>query len=216
MIRRGLVVGGNPKTHDEGKHSSWLPANRIATRGREQELKEHLMLRGILGILILTLVPCLGQAQSSGYSKWYGYGYFAPGGRVTSGDGSRVTIQIGVGGERFFSRHLGAGADVGFAGRMAPEEKFFSGWGTFSSNFLARFPAKDNKKKAEPFVTAGYTRVMPVGHDDQNGINFGVGVNWWLQERVALRIEMRDHIPQPFSQGALVHFVGLRIGLTFR
>jgi hypothetical protein len=26
MIRRGLVVAEPPETHDEEKHSSWLPA----------------------------------------------------------------------------------------------------------------------------------------------------------------------------------------------
>jgi len=176
------------------------------------------MKSAILGLLILALVPCVGRAQSSDYFKWHGYGYFAPGGRVTSGSGSRVTLQIGVGGERFFNRHLGVGADVGFAGDMAPEEKFFSGWGTFSSNFVARFPARDNKKKAEPFVTAGYTRVMPVGYHDYNGINFGGGLNWWVGKCVALRFEVRDHIYPLFYRyrGALSHIVGLRIGLTFR
>ena len=174
------------------------------------------MKRAIWGALILAVSPCLGQAQSSDYSKWYGYGYFAPGGRVTTADGSRAAIHMGGGIERFFTRHLGAGMDLGYfraVGDCCTEH-----WGTFSPSVVARYGAKDKKKGAEGFVTAGYTRISHVRlhRDDGNGMNFGFGFNWWFDKRAALRIEVRDHVHSLFSQGAAVHFLGLRIGLTFR
>lgn len=166
------------------------------------------MKRTILAVLILALIPCLGQAQSSDYSKGHGYVYFAPG--VESFDGESVgTMHIGFGGERFFSRYLGAGADAGY---VAPYRSFKDGIGTFSPNFVARFRAKDSETKAEPFVTAGYTLFFRQG--TANGANFGGGVNWWFKERVGLRFEVRDNVL--IDSNLTAHFVGGRIGLTFR
>lgn len=169
------------------------------------------MKRAIMGTLILALVPCLAQAQSDDYPKWHGYGYVAPGGRVTSGSGSRVTVHFGGGGERFFNRNAGMGAEVGYL-RPVGGGCCNKGWGTLSPNFVARFPRKD-VKKVEPFVTAGYTRVNWVPGDDNDGFNFGAGFNWWARKRIALRIEVRDHV---FFEGATDHLLGLRIGVTFR
>ncbi len=166
------------------------------------------MKKTFLGALILGLVPCLAQAQSSDYPKWYGYGYFAPGGRVTLGSGSRVTIHLGVGVERFLNRHVGMAADLGYL-RPVGGGCCNKGWGTLSTNFVARFPPKDSKTGAEGFITGGYT--LMVRNDADSGVNFGGGFNWWFEKRTGLRIELRDHL-------YLGHFhtVGLRIGLTFR
>ncbi len=168
----------------------------------------------ILGMLILALLSCQAQAQSGEYSKGQGYVYVAPGGHLAHGfGGDRTTLQIGGGFERFFTRQLGAAADIGYAGNITPGDKFFKGWGTLSSNFVTRFPAKDRKTRVEGFVTAGYTRVMDDGGHDSNGVNFGGGFNWWFDKRAALRIEARDHI---FRPDVTVHLLGFRIGLTFR
>ena len=173
------------------------------------------MRRAIFGTLILALLPCLAQAQSDDYPKWHGYGYIGPGGKFAPGLRTRATLQIGVGLERYFTRRFGVSGDAGYAGRLGPG-KFSSGWGMLSGNFVARFPRKDEEKKVEPFVTAGYTRIMDVGNRDYHGINFGAGFNWWVDKRAALRVEVRDHIQNLLSQGAPVHFLGLRIGVTFR
>jgi hypothetical protein len=183
---------------------------------RQEELKEVLMKSAILEMLVLALLPCLAQAQSSGYSKGQGYVYVAPGRHIGQGWWSRMTVEIGGGGEGFLTRRFGLGADVGYVGNLAPDEKFFHGWGTPSINFVARFPRKGNNTRAEGFVTAGYTRVIAVTERDGNGVNFGFGFNWWLEKRAALRIEVRDHIYSLFRQDALGHIVGLRIGVAFR
>ena len=168
------------------------------------------MRRAILATIILALVPCLAQAQSSDYSKWSGYGYLAPGGRVTSGSGSRATLHLGGGVERFFSRHAGMGADAGFLGTFEPDHRFpVDRWGVFSSNFVASYRAKSNRTGTEGFVTGGYTLIS--GDGTYNGVNFGGGFNWWFDKQVGLRVEVRDHLLLgPF------HTVGLRIGLTVR
>jgi len=177
----------------------------------DRDCMEEVLKSAILGLLILALVPCVGRAQSSDYSKGHGYAYFAPGGRVTSGSGSRATIHMGGGYERFFTRHVGAGAEPGFLGTVEPDDRqvFTTSWGTFSLNFVARLRAKDENTRTKPFVTGGYT--LMVRNEADSGVNFGGGFNWWFEKRVGLRVEVRDHLLLgPY------HLVGAHIGLTFR
>ncbi len=158
----------------------------------------------ILGPLILGLLPCLAQAQSSDYSKGHGYGFWGAGGR---GDGE-VDMHLGGGGEFFFSRYVGAGAELGYVG-MA--RNFDNGTAIFSANVVGRFRAKDARNRFEPFFTVGYTRFFP-----GEGLNVSGGVNIWFTKRAGFRFEIRDNIlyrPGGFVGG---HFAGARIGLTFR
>jgi hypothetical protein len=168
------------------------------------------MKRIILATIILALVPCLGQAQTSDYSRGHGYFYFAPGFAASSGEKGTATAHIGFGGEGFFTRHFGAGVDAGY---VTPFENFKDGIGTFSPNFVARFRAKSDDNKVEPFVTGGYTLFFREG--TVSGANFGGGVNYWFKKRVGLRLELRDNVSIPGGDVSMGHFVGMRIGLTF-
>ena len=159
-----------------------------------------------LATLILALVPCLAQAQTSDESKGHGYVYFAPGVTAPEGEG---TIHIGGGGEGFFSRYVGAGADVGY---VAPYSSFSDGIGIFSPNVVARFRPKGKENKVEPFVTGGYSLFFRDG--TANGANLGGGVNWWFKERIGLRFEIRDSVL--INTEETVQLIGFRIGLTFR
>ncbi len=162
-------------------------------------------------ILVLVSLPLLAAAQGTDYSRGHGYAYFAPGFRGVVRQTGMAMAHLGGGGEGFFTKNLGLGADVGY---LAPFEAFSDGIGTFSPNFVARFRAKNDENKLEPFVTGGYTLFFRQGTD--NGVNFGGGVNWWFKERVGLRFELRDNMMIQSLEDPKIHFVGIRIGLTFR
>jgi hypothetical protein len=85
------------------------------------------------------------------------------------------------------------------------------GVGALSPNLVARFRAKDEGNRLEPFVTGGYTLFFRSG--TTNGANFGGGVNYWFKNRVGLRFEVRDTLS---VEVRTVHFVGFRVGVTFR
>ncbi len=160
----------------------------------------------MLATVALALVPCLGQAQTSGESKGHGYVYVAPGLVAPEGEG---TIHLGGGWERFFGRHVGLGLEGGFLGPVA---SLSDGIGAFSPNLVARIRAKNNENRIEPFVTGGYSLFFREGI--ANGVNLGGGVNWWFKERVGLRFEIRDNVL--ISTDETVQVVGFRIGLTFK
>jgi hypothetical protein len=164
------------------------------------------MRRLIVTALWIVWLPLVVAAQGTDASRGHGYVYFAPG--VTS-PGGTGTMHLGAGGEGFFTRNLGLGADVGY---VAPFESFTDGIGTFAPNFVTRFRAKSDDNKVEPFVSGGYTLFFREG--TANGVNFGGGLNYWFRERLGLRFEVRDNVM--IANGETGHFVGLRVGLTFR
>jgi hypothetical protein len=169
------------------------------------------MSRLIGTVLLIACLPLLAAAQSTDYSKGHGYAYFAPGTMAQtrcSGCGRLATAHIGGGGEGFFTRNLGLGADLGY---LTPMRSWGDGIGTFSPNFVVRFRAKDDYNKLEPFVTGGYTLFFRSG--TANGFNVGGGVNYWFKDRFGLRFELRDNV---WTEFGTVHYVGFRIGVTFR
>lgn len=181
------------------------------------------MKRGTWGVLILILAPSLGQAQSSDYSKGHGYVFGGAGGQTYGG----ADVHVGFGGEGFFNRFVGISAEGGYVGGSGASN---SDAGIFSPNFVARFLAKDNKNKVEPFVTGGYTLFyhgetearINSGfgysyfdvHRLRSGMNLGAGVNLWASDRIGVRFEFRDYIL--LGSYGTIHFAGGHIGLTFR
>jgi len=163
------------------------------------------MKRLISTLFVLALTPALGFAQASEYSKGHGYAYFAPG---ASSPSSEAYAHLGAGGEGFFTRNLGAGAELGY---LTPMRSWSDGGAKLSPNFVVRFRAKDKNHKLEPFVTGGYTLFFRCG--TASGVNFGGGVNYWFNNNVGLRLEVRDNVR---TQYATIHFVDFRVGVTFR
>lgn len=156
-------------------------------------------------ILLVVLLPVLAAAQNADWSKGHGYVYVAPG--VATEWENTTTLHIGGGAEGFVSKYVGVGADAGYLAQFAD----FRNLGTFSLYAVGRFRPKTSDNKVEPFVAGGYTHFFRWG--TPNGINFGGGVNYWFTDHVGLRCEVRDN-----ARGSrpLHHFVGFRIGLTFR
>ena len=155
-------------------------------------------------ILLVLLVVFAGaiDAQSSN-----GYVFVAPGG-VTCCGHTAMTFQFGVGGEAVLVKGIGVGAEVGALGTR----QFFgdSVFGVFSPNGYYHFIHGRNIK-FDPFVTGGYTLIFRSGH--ANLFNFGGGLNYWFRGRLGVRAEIRDQV---HTDGASVHYWGIRFGLAFR
>jgi len=154
-------------------------------------------------LLVSALSPWV-SAQDKTYSEGHGYAFFAPGGTSPS---AVALAHVGVGAEGFFTRYLGFGMEGGY---VTPIRHWSYGIGTFSPDFVVRFRAKDKTHKIEPFVAGGYTLFFRSG--TANGFNYGVGVNYWVKNRLGLRFEVRDNV---WTSGGVLQHIGFRIGVTF-
>ncbi len=156
-------------------------------------------------LLIVTLLPLMAVAQSRDYSRGHGYFYVAPG--IATEWESSAMLHIGGGVEVFPSKYVGVGADAGYVADFAD----YMNPSTFSMYAVGRFRPKTSDNKVEPFVAGGYTHFFH--GSTPNGVNFGGGINYWFTNHVGLRLEVRDsaHGSRPLD-----HFVGFRIGVTFR
>lgn len=156
--------------------------------------------------VMMALMSVIGQAQSGSDSKGIGYLFGAPG--VSANGGSTATLHIGVGGEGLVYKGLGVGGEIGY---LAPTRSLGDGFGVLSVNGSYHFLNATSSGKVVPFVTGGWSLAFRSG--SSNGVNFGGGVDYWFKDRVGLRFEVRDHLFNDFSS---THFVGFRVGLSFR
>lgn len=137
----------------------------------------------------------------------YGYVFGAPGAVQCCGE-ARATLHVGGGGEFITPIGLGVGAEIGFLG---PWEELGEGIGVFSVNGVYDFLPRRSTRRVSPFATGGYTVFF---RDGAEGMwNVGGGVHVRINDRMAVRVELRDHINSGF--GETVHFWGARVGLTF-
>ena len=144
------------------------------------------MRRIILGMIFLIMANGAALAQTSGSDR-KAWGYFVGGVGATSGNGSSTaTFQVAGGGEGLVYEGLGLGAEVGY---LAPFRGPGDGFGILSVNPSYHFR-----------------------NGSSGGGNFGGGVQYWMKDHVALRVEVRDHI---FSSDT-PHFFQFRVGLSFR
>ncbi len=146
-----------------------------------------------------TTAPGSGQAHHA-----QGYVFVAPGAYIGYAD-SVAILHVGGGGEALIQRGLGIGAEIGAIGSL---QESGGGLGLFSVNGSYHF--RRNKKIA-PFLTGGYSVVG--GNGTRSLVNVGGGVNYWLRERVGIRLEFRDHF---YLDGAGRQLLGFRIGFAFR
>jgi hypothetical protein len=150
-----------------------------------------------IGLLPLSL---LGQGNQT--QPGLGYFFFAPGIRSCEREG---TFHVGGGGEVSLAKGLGVGAEIGY---LSSWKSAGSGIGILSLDGVYQF---HRSRKTVPFVLAGYSLGFRSGV--AHALNFGGGVNYWFREKVGLRLEFRDHIP---TSEAYCHFLGFRLGLSFR
>ena len=150
------------------------------------------------GFLFLSSV--VGFAQDADEHHGQGYAFFAP--SVTS-PGTQGFMHTGGGGEALIKR-VGIGGEVGY---LAPWRDLRDGIGVGSAN--GSFNLRPGK--VSPFVTGGYSLFFRSG--TANGYNFGGGVHYWLSDKTGLRFEVRDNVLPEYKD---LHFVGFRVGVTFR
>ncbi len=153
---------------------------------------------------------------------------FATGGAAPVGLGASTNAhQFGVGGEWLVDKGAGLGGEI-LSSTQPFEGASLETW-IGSINMSYHFGSSTKKRRAEPFVTGGYTfyYVSNITLPHDNGGNLGVGLNIWLARLIALRLEIRDDIGGQFlsaefqSLGTYFlrssqHLVGFRIGVTFR
>jgi hypothetical protein len=174
------------------------------------------MKKPIATAALLLMVPALASAQSKDHPS-RGQGYFFFGLGNTDCCASRVVKHVGFGGEGFLGEGLGVGAEVGYAHWGGSGLDAWIASGDFSYHFRPSAP----RGGVDPFVLAGGTMFAPTAKGNGRGLpggNFGGGVNIWLTERAALRLEVRDHVnagrwgpPAPAD-----HYISFRVGVTFR
>lgn len=157
-------------------------------------------------MFVLVAIPSLGVAQDSNH-RGQGYVFFAPGGVSVAGN-SAATFHVGAGGEGLLYKGLGIGAEAGY---LYPKSDFGSGFGMASVNGSYHFVDSDGDRKVVPFATAGYSRAF--GNASGNLWNVGGGVNWWMRDRLGLRLEVRDHVTADTPRA---HFWQFRVALAFR
>jgi hypothetical protein len=108
---------------------------------------------------------------------------------------------------------LGVGAEVGYARWKRYDGDAWIVSGDFSYHFRRSAP----RGGVDPFVLGGITGFFPTstGRGAPAG-NFGGGVNVWLTEHAALRLEVRDHVNTVAGDYPGPHYVSFRFGVTFR
>ena len=174
------------------------------------------MKRLITTAAFVLAVPTLASAQNADH-QYRGQGYFFFGlGTRTSPGSSRLGVieHLGFGGEGFLYKGFGVGVEAGYAHWGPYADQAWTGSGDASYHFRRSAP----RGGVDPFVLIGVTGYFPAseGRGAPAG-NFGGGVNIWVRERAALRLEARDHVNPDNGNGwPGTHYVSFRVGLTFR
>jgi hypothetical protein len=157
----------------------------------------------LIAIVLVAATQGMALGQTKGERKGWVYGFAGVGAR--SNDNSNTLISAGGGGEGYFGTGVGIGAEIGY---IAGSRNSSSGFGIASVNTSYHFL---RNQKVIPFVTGGAS-VGFAGGGSAGGGNFGGGVNYWMNNKLGLRFEVRDHI---FSSDS-PHTVIFRVGLSFK
>jgi len=154
--------------------------------------------KGMLLFLII-LMPSTAPAQTAprtGVYTFGGVGGVSPDGVFTFWTGT--TVRAGVGVDRLLSGGFGILGEMEFLFRPESPAGSRDPVKLVSLNSVYHFGTGPFR----PFVTGGLT--VPFGS------NVGGGVNYWIQDRVAVHVEFRDHL---LLFGPTLHSYGLRLGL---
>jgi hypothetical protein len=171
------------------------------------------MIKFIATAVLLLTVPAPALAQNRDH-QYRGQGYFYLGlGTGTVYVSHQFIEQVGFGGEGFLYKGFGVGGEAGYAH-----------WGEYtnqawlaSADVSYHFRRSAALGRTDPFLLAGATGYFPTseGRGAPAG-NFGGGVNIWLRQRAALRLEVRDYVNPENNDYPSTNYVSFRVGLTFR
>jgi hypothetical protein len=155
----------------------------------------------VLAVAALMIVP--GRVES----QVVGYGVFGP--TVLSGGSEYLVSGTTAGGvELLINGRIGVGMEAGFIGTP------LSGWPVFSATGVWHLTSsRRDGPRVSPFLAAGISSIDSERPTSRSW-NMGGGVDIWLRERVALRIDYRDHVtPQ---EEFTPRYSMLRVGVSFR
>ncbi|HSL20014.1 MAG TPA: hypothetical protein VK886_00665 [Vicinamibacterales bacterium] len=169
----------------------------------------------VVAVAALLVIPGFAAAQACSGSeaspqdqpapRYLPYTFVAPGGVPNAGS----TLHFGGGIEAITWKNLGAAVEFGWIGPMTGLDY---GVALFSFDGTYHFAGAPQRHRLTPFVVGGYS--VWFRSDYGQLLNFGVGANYWLSDRMALRLEFRDHMPleRGFRDS---HLWGARVGFTW-
>ena len=162
--------------------------------------------------IVSTIVALAGGIAlgRSADAQALGYGIAGPAGYSGFFGDSSQAVHVAGGGEVLVGGRVGGGGEFGLLANAN------GGLFITSANAVFHFvPSQPSpvRSRLSPYVSGGYTR-MSSGEGAVNGWNAGIGTDIWLEPRVGLRVEFRDHV-RPDSRGG-VHYWALRAGVAFR
>lgn len=160
----------------------------------------------ILTVLMLAILALPTAAQDDPAPRFLPYTFVAPGGVSNGG----ATLQLGGGFDALLAGGVGVSIEGGFLGPIP--DGFDYGIGVISANGVYHF-GRPQRHRAVPFVTGGYS--LGFRSSTINAVNFGAGLNFWLSDRTAVRVELRDHLPVIDGGVRDEHLWGVRMGFSW-
>jgi hypothetical protein len=164
--------------------------------------------QGLRGYVFLAPTFTSGPSQSTST----GYGILPPSTTLVSVAPGNNSYAGGGGGEWVFGKYFGAGVDL--TAILPGQGKVLSGTlGVVSPDAYWHLLST---RKSDLFFVGGYS--LLVRDYTANGLNTGVGWNYWFHENFGLSIEARTIFlpgytaPHPPDN----HYTEIRFGLTFR
>ncbi len=148
-----------------------------------------------LAILFILVAAAPARAQYAG-------GYLFTGASGPNGP----LAQFGGGLELVFGKGIGASVECGVASKGDRDTKLSH----FTLN--GAYHLKTKSGRVDPFIVGGWGFIAD--WDAIGGaVAIGGGLNYWLQPRVGVRVEVKDNIGL-FNHG--YHMAGVRVGITLR
>ncbi|HET7214708.1 MAG TPA: hypothetical protein VFL79_14035 [Terriglobia bacterium] len=171
----------------------------------------------IAAAVFLLLLPTLALAQTTDpQDAWQGYAFFGAGTAARDCENCATILHTGFGGEGFFYKGLGAGAEIGYA-RWGPNNFLNNEAFILSGDLSYHFGRRALRGQVDPFVLIGPSAYLPTSHGRGALVgNFGGGVNVWLAQHAALRLEIRDYVNPSENGWPGPHSASFRFGITFR
>lgn len=119
-------------------------------------------------------------------------------------------VTLGGGGEGAIGQRFTVGGEV--SALLSRQVLYGRNAGVLSVGPAFHFLPRGDRK-LDPFVNGGFALLVANGAGAM--FYFGGGANYWFHRRVGLRLEFRDQVWTP-EAGERIHFVGGRLGVSFR
>ena len=161
---------------------------------------------------LIFVVPDLGVAQDADH-QYHGQGYIFFTMGASAAYGEQFVDGGGFGGEGFLYKGLGLGFELGFAhnehGGTTAVPSMDVSYHFYGNRARARF---------DPFVLGGISGEFPTIDQGRGApaANIGGGVNLWLQNHAALRLEFREHVSRYGGGDLGPSYLAFRVGIWFR